>query len=215
MKNPVKILVGCFLFLLTAYVLSSCATVERAVEKHQEKKANRFFNEHPGKDAQRCADHFPLHDSLGQLVLDSVKKSDNLDHTGLIDSITSAVDSLPLESLPFTGKIDTGSFRLVVVDSDLRNKILRLKASYKPCKPDTLYYSATNFTVDGAAVAAATAKYEEEHKARVSAESKLVHLTSQNKVRLWMLISSGILILLLLTLLYLVIRGKSKTRLIP
>lgn len=222
MKNTLIILIG-YYFL---FVLQGCSAIEKSIERHQEKKANRFFNEHRDKDAQRCADHFPLKDSTGRTTIDSTRKADNQDYTTIIDSLHSAWqgkqenDSMLIDSINryWIMAMDSSTYivsggqlrRIRDENAGLKKIIERLHTQYKPCASDTVYLTAEHWYIDGAEIEAATLKAQKEYSLRTAAEKKLSDKTSQNKVRLWMLIAAGILILLLLIVIYLIIRAKNK-----
>lgn len=209
MKTLFKILIGYFLFLILSYFLGGCASIEKAKQQHQEKKANEFFNAHPDKDAQRCADHFPGKDSAGPLRLDSVKNANNIDYTAALDSLHKLADSLLQDSINryWIMVLDSSNemavaFRKMLLKQQqdnalLKNALADFQKKYKPCEPEKEYYTADHFTIDGATAAA----YAAEKKLNDQLQQKINAATATSKTRTWMLIAAGSIILLLLIIL--------------
>lgn len=216
MKTTFKVLAGYSFYILIAFFIGGCGTIRSSIEKHQEKKANAFFNKNPGKDAQRCADRFPIKDSAGPVRVDSTKKAGNIDYTKAIDSLNNVADSIS----KFWLGVVNDSHDLTVEDlqkklkdaqaksNDLQTALKTLYNQYKPCKADTVYLTATNYLLDGAATIAAEEKYNAEQKLRTAAEQKLSSVANQNKVRLWMLVASIVLNVLLLLAIAFILRTK-------
>lgn len=121
---------------------SSCAT-QRNFEKYAQK--------HPVKLAELCIEKFPIRDSVGEPVFDTIRRSDNLDHTGTIDSLKQAADELvrEMESKQMISDLDRKKAVDIIGDYSKENESLkrkakslaadisRLQANYRPCLPDT------------------------------------------------------------------------------
>lgn len=219
MSRTFKKLVGYFIFLLVTILLGGCAIIDKAKQQHQEKVANRFFNEHPDKDAQRCHDHFPVRDSSGDIHLDSVHYAFNIDYTPDIDDLLSYVDSLHDDSINryWIMVLDSSTtemgnaFRKILLQQQTENDLLKQKLqqlhdAYKPCKPDSLFFTFDHWYVDPTLITINDAL----QKQNSELNKKLAAATSVSKVRLWMLIAAGAIILLLIVILYNTIRLKSK-----
>jgi len=129
---------------------SSCAT-QRNFEKYAAK--------HPVKLAELCIEKFPIRDSIGEPVIDSSHKADNLDHSGTIDSLKDAADALvkELEAKTEMSELDKGRALDVIGEYTLENvnlkkkvkglasDISRLQANYRPCLPDTVFRTIPHF----------------------------------------------------------------------
>lgn len=135
---------------IAAIFFSSCAT-ERNFQKYAAKN--------PVKLAELCIEKFPIRDSIGEPVIDSTHRADNLDHTGTIDSLKDAADRLvkQLESsleitdldkqraMDVIGEYSKENEKLKKQARALASDISHLQANYKPCLPDTVYSTITHF----------------------------------------------------------------------
>jgi hypothetical protein len=195
-------LIGGLCLFAILFLLFGCAT---------EKKANKYFDKHPREFAEKCRDSFPVIAIIGKSDTQYIK-ADNKDYTHLLDSVGRVADSL-------------NTYWLLVLDSStdevatiMRKELLKaqkeaaglkeiigkLRSEYKPCKADTVRLTATNYLVDGAAVAAERLAKENAQKELKATSEKL----DRTKDRLswwkiaclvsWLVISVGVIIKLLL-----------------
>ena len=232
MMKSSKILAGYFLFFLIVYLvamllfLTGCGAIKKAQEQHQEKKANQFFDAHPVKDAERCHAHFPLNDSIGDMHLDSILKANNIDYTNSIDDILQTIDSLEKDSINryWIMALDSSTteqgeaFRKILLSrqnkyAQLRDSVQKLRNAYKPCEPEKLYYTSEHWYIDPMLQTindALQKQISDAAKKNDALQRELKNAQSTNKIRFWMLIAAGAIILLLILLLYNTVRLKHK-----
>lgn len=209
--------------------LSGCTVIKKAIDEKRTDKAKSQFDRHPDSAAHYCAVHFPLSDSA---LPEVYKPAHNQDYQQLIDSLYRLAYELRanLDSIrrfiPDSVFIDAeqqaglSDFGIAVSDRSSKNVALHLGTDgaangsvtfwdalaslhdqYKPCAADTVFQP--RIMIDGQAVADANYKYQNEHAARIKAETLSTLYEHKATVRIWMLIAAGLLILLLL---FLVIR---------
>lgn len=212
MKFIFKILAGYILLLLISPSLVGCKSIEKSIEKRQQKKATRFFNEHPDKAAEYLVKHFPSRDSL---AIDSIRKANNKNYVTDIDNLKElifSIDSFIKDGtvFPENNLQDTAIQKLILRQlastketiTLLKNKITALQSSYKPCLPDTVF--ATRFTVDGALVEYNTALKENINLLTI----ENVKIAGDKKKLQWKFIAACILALLLVVFITILIKGK-------
>jgi hypothetical protein len=157
------------------------------------RKAVAYMDKHPEVASAYCAKTFPVRDSLGETIYDTVYV-DNQDWTNYLDSATAYMDSL-------VAKADSDRFLalksheecLEVVGSQeaeikrLAAAVRGVKVVYVPCKPDTVKITQTVYRENTAQV-----EYLKGQLA-VSNANLEESLKDESKWRLWCLITWGII----------------------
>lgn len=202
-KQARKLVIGIIAaFMLFCFMtcFSGCLTAKN-LARHNDK--------FPDSAVSYAARKWPRRDSIGKPKLDSIKKADNVDYTSLIDSIASVSDSTKWWTSDSTVYFDSsgafiGSYESFIRSSDLlqvQNRkltemIAKLRREYKPCKPDSIFFTADHFEVDGPAVTAANLRADKEKQGREKAEKERDDWKTKAKIRFWMLVAMGSIILL-------------------
>jgi hypothetical protein len=116
-------------YLLILVLFASCAT---------QKKAEKYYSKHPEELAQVCIDKFPL-DTISKTDT-FYQKADNVDYSGIIDSIKDVFDNTISEAptVVYDSNCIEEYNKLLSNQKALKDKITSLQANYKPCKPDTV-----------------------------------------------------------------------------
>ena len=152
--------VTCVIILLLAF-LSGCKPSEQV----KRSRALQFYNEHPSEFAKNCADAFPVKDSVGDEVIDSIKAADNLDLSLWLNSLYGELDAL-------REKLDRDTNAMARRYTDQINVLVgrmgALNQHYKPCEPEIIYKSKPVY---------------QENTARIKALGAQIDSLWQNEVR--------------------------------
>jgi hypothetical protein len=118
-------------YLLILVLFASCAT---------QKKAEKYYEKHPEELAQVCIDKFPL-DTVSKTDT-FYQKADNVDYSNAIDSLVAYGTILTgLDSGIRINVNDTAAISKYI--DTINSQVKKLKANYKPCKPDTVRLTNT------------------------------------------------------------------------
>ena len=177
-----------------AIILAGCLT-QKNLPKHNDK--------YPLAAAEYYLKKFSPKDSIGKPV-DSLVNAENKDYTNLIDSLNNLVDSINMD---WTAAVDSATTEAQELFKEkiegqqkqiasLMQSIAKLKASYKPCKPDTLFRTNTVYKTDGALATA----HEELKKAYTELSNENLKNEGLARTRLWMFIAACAVIVLLAVL---------------
>lgn len=159
------------------------------------RKATAYMDKHPEVAAKYCSTAFPVRDSVGATIYDTVYVA-NQDWTQFLDSAVQSMEHIvaKADSDRFLAQKDHEACLEVV--SGQEAEIKRLAASvrkvqtvYVPCKPDTIKISQTVYREN-------TAKVKHlEGQLAVSNANLEESLKDESKWRLWCLITWGVIAL--------------------
>lgn len=220
-KDDLKLVAVWFLYVVIACIycvcLSGCGVIKKAIDEKRTTKAKAQFDRHPDTAAHYCEVHFPLVDSP---LAPIYKPADNANYQSLIDSLyqlayvlRANLDSIRKfipDSVFLDSQASLGDFGIGVMDGKAKPKpapfggspfwsaLDSLHDHYKPCVPDTVFQPS--LVISSSAISAANYRYQNEHAARIRAETLSSEYQHKATVRVWMLIAAGLLILLLLFL---------------
>jgi hypothetical protein len=165
--------------------------------KKQLKKSTDFFNQYPSALAPICAKAFPVKDSIGGIVVDTIHRANNINYQGRIDSIQAVADALLNKLTIDTSKsnpCNTYAKNYQKTITSLRNQVVTLKSLYHPCKPDTIRQTQTIYRTDVAALKVATDKYQVIRDSLKICQKQLSdETTTAHSWRKWFFICAGII----------------------
>lgn len=179
---------------LSAFVLlMACNTYQKQLNK-----ATTFFMANKAQLASLCEMVYPVKDSIGETVIDSTHKANNINYQGLIDSVQRAEDSLQMlvytdtaKSNPCAEQSKTFANKLKSI-TDRYNKLVN---SYRPCKPDTVYKKQTIYVKDMAEITVLTNQLNVKVDSLKITKHDLQLKITQSSARLkWIFILAGILL---------------------
>lgn len=115
--------------ILLLALFTGCLTTQKAEDFLMKK----------GALAGLCATEYPVADSLGAPVVDSIKPAHNPDYTPAIDNLDAAVNHLVTDLQQHADSAcEEVQQRYRKELLQLQRQIRILKEQYRPCKPDTL-----------------------------------------------------------------------------
>lgn len=180
------------LFIVFAFGCKPSEQVKRS-------RAIQFYNEHPGEFAKNCADAFPVKDSVGEDVVDSIKTADNIDLTQWLNSLYGELDDLKERFAR-----DTTAMARHYTDqiNVLVERVNAVNRQYKPCLPEIIYKTRPVYQENTARIKALGAQIDslvyEQVKCKQSTEQALNEAERHKKrasTRLWAIIAMGVVIL--------------------
>jgi hypothetical protein len=181
------------LSLVAAFVLlSGCNTLRKQTDKF-----NLFADAHPEVLALKCVEHFPVRDSDGPTIIDSIRLADNISYFGKIDSIQAIADALRTTVKQDTNKSNpcaavAKGYQAKI--NSLSDQVNILQKGYKVCIPDTVYKTKIVYRVDQAALAVANDKYAKLRDSLAIVKDQLKQSKSESAGRLkWIFILGGII----------------------
>lgn len=136
-----------------------CSPAKQAAK--QKAAAEKYYRVNPDELAQKCAAEYPVKDSVGQEVIDSIRQAHNEDFTDAIDSVNRAAADLIARIRAGSGGLADSIGRecadviagLNMQADSLGRYLKRLKAQYRPCVADTVYKTKTIFRENTARLA--------------------------------------------------------------
>lgn len=185
-KITILSLSAAFIFLV------GCNTLKKQTDKF-----NLFADAHTDVLALKCVQHFPVRDSDGPTIIDSIRLADNINYLGKIDSIQAIADALRTTVKQDTNKSNpcaaVAKHYQVTINS-LSSQVDGLQKSYKPCGRDTVYKTKIIYRADSAAITVANNKYTKLRDSLVIVKDQLKQSKSESAGRLkWIFILGGII----------------------
>lgn len=184
------------------------------VDKHNIERQHTYNYKYQGELAKDCATLFPATDSIGKPIYTQVN---NIDYTGAVDSLKiladgvkksiSWFDKLPPDTITLYENLpdDRIAIQAALINA-LVNKINDLKATYKPCKPDTLI--KTHYVTDMAKLKVWQDAYKIKADSLAIVNHDLAETKKKKKTWMWATIGAGVLIFGFLAIkIYLLISG--------
>jgi hypothetical protein len=168
-------------------------------EQVKRSRALQFYNEHPAEFAKNCADAFPVKDSIGEDVIDSIKTADNIDLSQWLNSLYTELDNLKDRfakdttdmARHYTDQINTLVARVNAVNRE-----------YKPCLPEVIYKTRPVYQENTARIKALGAQidslFQDGIKCKEREREALKQAEKYEKrasTRLWAIIAIGTVIL--------------------
>jgi hypothetical protein len=186
MKNP-KVSLIILVFALVLSMLCSCTT---------QRKFNRIASEHKDWLSDKCSETFPLKPSSTTTTTE-VKSADNKDWTTTIDSLNKVIleakTTVKTDTIYSERECNEKLQQQAKTIRSLTASLVKLKAGYEPCKPDTVIITTTITVPDSAKVYSLEAKLKKEQEKRIKTEGKLDEVSSQRNWAIGILIVLGLL----------------------
>lgn len=151
--------------------------------------------------AEACATKYPVKDSTGEAII-TYLPADNKDYTNLIDSLNGALYALSLRGyadsilLSDTGRCCEVAREYVIMADSAQQEFIRLKNSYRPCKPDTVKKAITVYRRDTAAEEVLRNLYETYRDKYVKAQASADNWKDHAITLMWVLIAMAGIILI-------------------
>lgn len=133
--------------VLIAFAVIGC----KPSKEIQQSRAEAFYRDNPLALAVKCAEEYPVKDSIGAATIDSIASAFNTNYQGLIDSL-----NFEAQRLTYILNHDTTILAAWYRDQigALRDRIAALNSLYKPCQPEIIYQTKPVYRENTARAAA-------------------------------------------------------------